>query len=254
VERHLNRFYVDKLPQKPQPDNERLSLDPSESHHAINVLRLKAGQEVELFDGRGKTATARITEMNRSSVAVEVEEVEFLPPREWATVNLAFAVPKGKRLDWLLEKATELGAASLQPVIFERSVVEFDSFTEPKRQKWLTHCIAAAKQSRLNFLPEIKEPIRISDYASGCASRTGCLAMFGDNSKDSLQIPQVLFPWRPGQPMCILVGPEGGLTKDEFAAVRSAGIAPIRLGETTLRVETAVIALLAGVLAVSSQK
>ena len=109
-----------------------VNLPRGEVHHALHVLRLGVGADVELFDGRGAAANARVTAVGRAGVEMLVTATLPVagPPRR--RVHLAFAVPKGKRLDWLLEKATELGAASLEPVVFERSVAGGD-LTPTKR-------------------------------------------------------------------------------------------------------------------------
>ena len=108
----MHRFFAEDL--SPGP----LALAAGEAHHALHVLRLRAGTEVELFDGRGGTAAGTIAAVRRGEVTVEVAAIRPAVEREGPAIHLASAVPKGKRLDWLLEKATELGAASLRPVAF----------------------------------------------------------------------------------------------------------------------------------------
>ena len=121
-----------------------VALPAGEAHHALHVLRLSCGDRVELFGGDGSKASGVIAAATKRQVTVTVEQ--FTPPagRVGPTVHLAFAVPKGNRLDWLLEKATELGAASLQPVIFNRSVAGGEELGENKFQRWMGHCISAA--------------------------------------------------------------------------------------------------------------
>jgi len=220
----------------------RLALSAGEGHHALHVLRLRVGAAVELFDGRGQTAAGRIAAIRRGEVAVEVQQVRPEPERGGPEVALAFAVPKGKRLDWLLEKATELGAASLRPVVFERSVAGGE-LTAAKRSRWLGHCISAAKQCRLDWLPELLDPLPLADYL---ATPLPPLRLLGDAATDARAMAEL--PARSptaDRRSSILVGPEGGLTDAERAACVSAGFVPVRLGRTVLRTETAAIALLA---------
>ena len=225
-----------------------LLLPRGEAHHAAHVLRLACGDAVVVFDGRGASAEARIARAGRREVAVVIEAVRLTsaPPRP--AVRLAFAVPKGRRLDWLLEKATELGAARLAPVRFERSVAGGEALGPAARARWEARCIAAAKQAGVDWLPEI-EPVR--PLASALPG--GEPAVFGDTAPDAAPLADALAALaREVYPtfIHIYVGPEGGLTEAERDALRTAGAAPVRLGRTVLRAETAAVALLAATMAI----
>ena len=251
----MNRFFAENLEAGQQ------ALQPGEAHHATHVLRLAAGAQVELFDGRGRTAVGRIIEAKRGKVVVRIERANPPADRPRPVIHLAFAVPKGKRLDWLLEKATELAAASLQPVRFERSVAGGEP-SGPKRQRWLGCCIAAAKQCGLNFLPELGQMLNLDQFLQEQAAgnveppkgRRRIVRLLGDLGRDAVCITEALKPAdggrqseipNPKSEIVLLVGPEGGLTAAERAACIKAGFRPVRLGRTTLRIETAAIALLA---------
>jgi len=233
-----------------QADPARLTvpLPPSEGHHAVNVLRLKEGAAVELFDGRGGRARGRIEDIRRGHVVVLIEHPGPRRERPQPIVHVAFAVPKGNRLDWLLEKTTELGAASLRPTIFDRSIAGAEELSIAKRERWFGHCVAAAKQSRLDFLPEVAEPAPLPDRLS---ARGEALGLLGDLEPDALPLPTALGPRRTGQEVLVLVGPEGGLAPEERESTLAAGFLPVRLGHTTLRIETAAVAILAAVSALS---
>lgn len=241
-----HRFFVVDL------SPEAVRLPPDEAHHALNVLRLGKGAEVDLFDGRGAAARGRIVEARRGRVGVRVESRGEPVPRSQPVVHLAFATPKGRRLDWLLEKAAELGAASLRPVVFARSVAGSNTgrLGPAKRQRWLAHCIAAAKQSRLAWLPEIRDPLTLGDFLGEVLTEpAGYFGLVGVVNGGARPLADVLSRAPAGRDVCLLVGPEGGLTRGELAEVVEAGFVPARLGRTTLRVETAAIALLAAVTA-----
>jgi 16S rRNA (uracil1498-N3)-methyltransferase len=167
--------------------------------------------------------------------------------RHGRRVELAFAVPKGKRLDWLLEKATELACTVLQPVRFERSVAGESGFTEHKRERWLDRCIAACKQSGAVWLPELREPLTLREYLAGCDADVHWLGQPGQNATP-LGLAAREAPVEASAAM--LVGPEGGLTDGESDAAAAAGFVRVRVGHTTLRVETACVAMLASVRAV----
>jgi 16S rRNA (uracil1498-N3)-methyltransferase len=225
---------------------QRLVFPPAEAHHAAHVLRLRPGDAVDLFDGAGGTAGARLVEVRRGAVTALVEEVRAPLARPAPILHLAFAVPKGSRLDWLLEKATELGAASLVPIRFERSVAGGDALSAAQRRRWTCRCIAAAKQAGLDFLPAIGRPMTLEAYTAG--PQTG-LGLFGDLSDDARPLRAAVADRAAGPPIYnVVVGPEGGLTPAEGQALRRAGFRPVRLGHTVLRIETAAVALLAGLL------
>ena len=230
------RFYV------PDLTGERIDLPPDEAHHALHVLRLHPGAAVELFDGRGGSADGTVAEADRRRISVDVEHLHPVQPRSAPQVHLAFAVPKGKRLDWLLEKTTELAAASVQAVTFERSVAGKAELTPAKRHRWEGHCIAAAKQCGLQFLPDIRPPVEVGEFL---AAPGEALRLLGATGPDAAPAREALAGYVPPQPVVLLVGPEGGLTDAEHAAACEAGFQAVRLGGTTLRTETAAIALLA---------
>ena len=226
-----------------------VELSTAESHHAMHVLRLGAGAEVELFGGRGRRAAGRIAMAKHGKVSVEVVGPVIESPRPAPTIHLATAIPKGKRLDWLLEKVTELGAASLTAVRFERSVSGGEPLGESARERWRTHCIAAAKQCGLDFLPEIHEPLALQAYLASPAAGPA-VRLVGDLVEGAASLPHSLSEWKPEtQPVTVLVGPEGGFTRMERESILASGFVPVRLGSTTLRIETATLAMLAGVLA-----
>ena len=219
-----------------------LALPPTEAHHAAHVLRLKVGDAVELFDGRGGVAAGRIVGSSRHEVVVGIEEPLAPATAPRPRIHLAFAVPKGRRLDWLLEKATELGVESLAPVRFARSVAGAEALSPAKRQRWLGHCIAAAKQARTAFLPVVEDARPLDAFLAGVGP-----GLYGDLADAATAVRDVLDRHAGAEALHVVVGPEGGLTEAERLAMQAAGLEPARLGQTTLRVETAAIALVAAV-------
>jgi len=256
------RFYCDS----PLTAGLCVELSLAESHHAMHVLRLRVGEGVVLCNGRGEAAAGRIVQAKHGRVRCEVGAVEAAEVRRRPGVHVGFAVPKGKRLDWLLEKATELGASSLWPVAFERSVAGGDELAEGKRERWLGHCVAAAKQSGLNFLPELRELLPLPELLSATAEAVaagGLRRFVGDVTADAVPLATALGDAErpvgaclsgaclPGADILILIGPEGGLTDGERRLLAAAHVTPVRLGHTVLRIETAVVALLAAVMALT---
>jgi len=247
MERH-NRFFVEDLAAEVVP------LSVGEAHHAMHVLRLGAGDAAELFDGRGGLADGTIVEARQGKVSVRVLGRRQVATRPQPVIHLALAVPKGKRMDWLLEKATELAVGSLAPVSFDRSVVEPGELAGAKRERWLGHCAAAAKQCGLAWLPEIHESQPLKDFLARFA-QAGQVGLAGSADAGAVSVRTALAsaPSDPTGGICLLVGPEGGLTDAEYAAARDAGFVPARLGSTILRTETACIALIAAVTAITER-
>ena len=232
--RPTRRFFAESLA------GDAVELPPAEAHHALHVLRLTEGEQVEVFDGRGAVAAGMLVPAGRKGARVEIRR--RMPPATppAPAVKLAFAAPKGRRLDWLLEKCTELAASALAPVVFERSVARTE-WSERTRQRWRAACIAAAKQSGAAFLPAVTPPMPLAAYLRD--TREG-LRVFGDPD-GAASLPEVLGTADRRERLVILIGPEGGLTPAERRATEDAAFRPVRLGGQTLRVETAAVAFLA---------
>lgn len=241
--RNAHRFFVENL------DGEQITIAGAEAHHAAGALRLKPGEIVELFDGQGGIVNGAIVSISNKQMAVRCVQ-RRTEVRPQPIIHLSFAVPKGKRLDWLLEKATELGAASIQPVIFERSVAGKNDLSEGAKKRWMSHLIAAAKQSELNFLPQLRPPLPLERFLAGWPN---FLCIAGDAGPGAISMAEAIRRRTAGQEIVLLVGPEGGFTDSERTAILSAGFLPVRIGSTVLRIETAAIALLATTVAMCQE-
>lgn len=222
------RFYA------PQLAEGRMELEPQEAEHASGAKRLRAGDEVEVFDGCGQVGSGVLLEAGRS-LAVEVQRLWREEPAE-VRCSVAVAVPKGKRLQVMVEKLTELGVARIQPVRFARSVAEGGDPVS----KWGRWTVEAAKQCRRAWLPEIAAPVSFADFIAATDPHRTVLA-----DADGETPPVLLHALRGNPEVVCLVGPEGGLTPEEFAACDAAGVRRLRLGEHILRIETAALAFCA---------
>lgn len=226
-----DRFYAPVSFDKPT-----IVLTGSEAHHLINVLRLKPGQQVVLFDGAGTEATAEIVSTAKRSVELRILEKRSSPSESQRTVILGTAVPKGDRFRWLVEKATELGVTRLVPLITERSVVEPGSGKLEKMQQTV---IAACKQCGRNRLMEIDEPTDWESFIDR-ESQSGLLFV----AHPSGEKPETVTSSDIGkQPIVFAIGPEGGLTESEISTAVNAGAKLISLSPNILRIETAAVAL-----------
>lgn len=218
-----------------------LALPPTAARH-VQVLRLQPGDAITLFDGRGGEHAATVTRMGRSDVEVEVGAHDPVEREAARAVHLIVGMPANERMDWLVEKATELGAASIQSVAAARSVLKLSGERAAKRQAhWQAIAVAACEQCGRNRVPTVHPPLPL---AEGLRSVTQA-----DGTRLVLSLRPGSRPLRDAAggdgPVWVLHGPEGGLTVQEEDAAFAAGFAPASLGARVLRAETASVAALA---------
>lgn len=223
---------------------ERLSLERTDARHFINVLRLRTGDVVELFDGNGGTASFRILSVASGSAELErVGDIRRMPPFRCRIV-LGACISKGKRMDWTIEKAVELGVSEIVPILSDHSVVRIDAGfdAEEKRLRWERIAIDAARQCGAAFIPRISPPLSFS----------AALRHFLNNDKiyvgaltpDAIPLRDVLAKDRSNvapDSIAWLIGPEGDFSQNEYNALRQNGATMVSLGQLVLRTETAAI-------------
>ena len=248
------------------------ALTGSEAHHARGVLRLRLGDRVVLFDGRGREATAEITALESAAVRLHILQEAVTQPLG-ARISLAQAIPKGKNMDLIVQKSVEIGATEIFPLLSARTVVHLDPKSAAQKQaKWQTVALEAAKQCGQNWLPRIHSPRSPDDFfreiesgISPVGGEAGAssvdhrslrldrsplqfdLRLIGSLQPGAQHLKKILADYtdahggaRPGS-VLMLVGPEGDFTPAEMALARSHGCAPLSLGPIILRVETAAI-------------
>ena len=155
-----HRFYIPPSAWK----RDHFTLDAAESHHALDVLRLETGQRVTIFNGEGAEAIAEIVKAGRDAVELHTIQTSATPPLACA-ITLAQAVPKGKNMELIIEKATELGAAAIAPLLSERTVVQCDEQGAARKQeKWRRVAIEASKQCGQNWLPSVLAPVSVKHF------------------------------------------------------------------------------------------
>ncbi len=219
-----------------------LPLPAAEAHHLRNVLRLKAGEEVELFDGRGWSAPARLREAGRSALHVEVLAAPRRAPDRRPRLWLAVAAPKQDRLRWLVEKGVELGVDRFTPLLTQRTVVHPG---EGKLDKLRDVAVQACKQSGRSDLPALDPPCALTAWLADWSSmQTRAAAVLWLADREGLPILHELesISRATTELVAVLIGPEGGWTEEERTAAGHAGARCVRLGEQTLRIETAALA------------
>jgi len=216
---------------------DRADLTAAARHYLRDVLRLAPGDEVELFDGRGTAWTARI--------GPGFEALALSGRRETASggpaIHLLFALAKGEKVDWVVQKATELGAARLVPFAAERSVVRLEPDKGAERaERWRRIAGEAARQCGRADVPEVATPVSLGAALAAVPPGFRLLVLHGEGGAP---LPALSLEGAPG--VAAVVGPEGGLTAAELEACLAAGAARAALGPRTLRAETAAIAVVA---------
>jgi len=233
----MPRFYIP--PHAWNPD--RLAFDDAETHHALGVLRMKAGERATVFNGQGAEATVELASVDKGAVVLKRISLGKSAPLACEIV-LGQAIPKGKNMDFIVEKAVELGAAAIVPLMSERTIVRADAAEAVgKREKWQRVAIEAAKQCGQNWLPRVLTPQTPKEFF-GSGERYD-LMLIASLQPDARPIKETLADLGEMKPrrVLILVGPEGDFTPAEVGLAKSHGCRPVTLGPIILRTETAAI-------------
>ena len=234
----MHRFYIPPE----QCQGAVLWLTGREAHHALHVLRVRTGESVLVLDGEGHVLHCDVSDSSRDRMRLEVVKRRFVAPLPYQ-VTLGQAIPKGKLFDAIVQKATELGAFRIIPLVTERVVGKIESQVESaKAQKWRLVAIEAIKQCGSPWLPHIEPPEPIEKFI---AKQSGVdLALVGSLSSDSRH-PREYFSsferqhGRNPNSVSIAIGPEGDFTPEELTILQTGGAQPITLGPLVLRTETA---------------
>jgi 16S rRNA (uracil1498-N3)-methyltransferase len=236
----MHRFYL--LPDDARADS--LALTGREAHHALNVLRVRRGEQVVVLDGAGVELLCEVQSCTRDRVQLEVTRRNVAAPPP-CPITLLQAVPKGKIFETLIQKATELGVARIVPLLSERVTLRLDDENAAhKSEKWQSVAIEAVKQCGLAWLPKVETPVSPADFLARHEKfDLSLIASLQPGSRHAREYFRA-FQERHGRlpsSVCVWVGPEGDFTPAEVAAAESAGAQPITLGRLVLRSETAAI-------------
>ncbi len=227
-----------------------LMLPSGASTHIAKVLRLRVGAALSLFDGRGGEFEAQILALERDGVRVRIGAHRAIEREAPVKVTLLQCLARGERMDWIVQKATELGVAAIVPVISEHSIVRLDEAGAQRRQQhWQAVAVSACEQCGRNRIPELNPPVA---FERACAETRGptapgagarlLLAPAGAQTLASaakaLSAPGAIAS------LSLLIGPEGGLSAQELALAQLHGFIACRLGPRILRAETAPLAAL----------
>ncbi|WP_435627692.1 16S rRNA (uracil(1498)-N(3))-methyltransferase [Candidatus Ferrigenium straubiae] len=233
----MPRFYCPP----PLPSGGSFDLPPEAAHHAARVLRLREGDRVEMFDGIGNACHGVVAAIEGRRVAVDHISATDADRESPLRVMLAQAMTSSEKMDWVIQKVTELGVAEIQPLATERSVARLSAERAAKRlEHWQQVAISACEQCGRNLLPEIHAPLDIMVWLQQMKEAPGTKLILLPQGATSLHNQP-----RPQGGVTLLIGAEGGFAEAESEAALRCGFTPIRLGVRVLRTETAAIAGLA---------
>jgi 16S rRNA (uracil1498-N3)-methyltransferase len=237
----IHRFYL--APTRWMEDQPML--DTADAHHCADVLRLGVGDKVVIFDGEGHEATAKLAEVSRKRTRLEIgPRTTTAKPR--CAIMLAQAVPKARNMDLIIQKAVELGASAVIPILSERTVVRLEDAGDAsrKQERWQSIAVEACKQCGQNWTPKIGLPQTTKEFLTSLPNAD--LVLIASLQPDALPVKQVIsdFVASKGEApknVIVMVGPEGDFTPAETLAAKSAGAVAISLGPIILRTETAAL-------------
>jgi 16S rRNA (uracil1498-N3)-methyltransferase len=236
----MHRFYLPP----PQCQGPTLTLTGTEAHHAADVLRIKPGETVIVLDGAGRELSCNVRAIERKTVTLAVEQIQTSPPPA-SLVTLVQAIPKGKLLETIIQKATELGAARIVPLLSERVTTRLDDDdARHKGGKWQNVAIEAIKQCGLRWLPRVEAPLTLPALLARREkfdlSLVGSLQNDARHPRQYFQSFQRTAKKLPAT-ICLWIGPEGDFSAHELEAIQKSGALPINLGPLVLRSDTAAL-------------
>ncbi|WP_404438615.1 16S rRNA (uracil(1498)-N(3))-methyltransferase [Stutzerimonas chloritidismutans] len=210
-------------------------LPEASAHYISRVLRLAAGASVQLFDGSGREYRGELVEVGKKQVTVELNEALPGLPEPGLRIHLGQGLSRGERMDWAIQKATELGAVEITPIITERCEVRLkDERADKRLAHWRQIAVSACEQCGRSVIPTIHPPSPLQEW----------LAVEAELKLVLHPVAEPLSAHRRPATLAFLIGPEGGLNNAEVEQARGAGFQPARLGPRVLRTETAPVVAL----------
>lgn len=236
----MYRFFVNRDFQ------DTVYIDGQDAHHIIHVLRLKQGEKIQIVSLDQITAVMKITGFRDNKVLLQI--VETMEPNHEPSVKVSLlqGLPKQDKLEWVIQKAVELGIHSVCPVMMEHSVVRLDADKAVKKQvRWEKIAEAAAKQSKRDSIPQVNLPQPFREAVEACAAELKIVAY---EVEDTRGIREVLHAHPEIHSAAFLIGPEGGISKEEFTFLQEQGWHSVSLGPRIMRTETAALAALTAIM------
>jgi 16S rRNA (uracil1498-N3)-methyltransferase len=215
---------------------EERRLTESAHHHLVRVLRAKVGSNVTLFNGEGGEYSASLIHLDKKTAKVKIDSFS---PRETESpleLWLAQGISRGEKMDYVIQKATELGVKTIIPLFTERCNVQLEGERKQKRwAHWQSIAISACEQCGRNRIPDVKEPISLGSWLKESSVENG----FVLSPHEGKRLQNISI--HPNTPVILLIGPEGGLSEEEMQMINQANFTPLHLGPRILRTETAAV-------------
>jgi 16S rRNA (uracil1498-N3)-methyltransferase len=227
----MARFFL-----SPDAWGEHAALTGDEAKHAAQVMRVRRGERITVFDGAGRSAPAEVMDVAKSEVRLQLGEVVAKPPLVPA-IHLVQAVPKGKTMDLIVQKAVELGVTSIQPIISRRTVVQVDDEDAGRKAaKWQRVALEACKQCGQDLMPVVHPPLSFDEWLRQGSEGLKVVASLYPGARP---LKEIFRSAENPENIALLVGPEGDFTAEELKSVTMSGFHPASLGNIILRAETA---------------
>ena len=236
----MRRFFVDNI----LPGAGFVSITGKEARHIRNVLRMKKGEMLILMDREGESYKATIEAVNYKEVKTRITQTMPPLPPSPVKISLAQALIKSHPMEYLIQKATELGIHAIHPFYSERTIIQLKSVhLKNKMDRWTEIMKSACKQCSRVSLPELNTPLLFEELINNAAhTKTSKIMLWEDEDKGDLK--ELLKSWGSAPHIFVIVGPEGGFTINEINLARDAGFRTVSLGNRILRAETAAVSLL----------
>lgn len=241
----VQRYFV-----KQRANDDRFLIDEEDRHHIVKVMRMQIDDQIICVDPEGKQAVCRLAEITDERVVADVVQWKEESPELPITITIASGLPKGDKLEWIIQKGTELGAHQFLPFSAARSVVKWDEKKAAKKiDRWQKIAKEAAEQSHRAVMPEIISPMTFKALLGKSKEYQYKLAAFEEESRkgEASVFASTLKQMKQGESLLIVFGPEGGLADEEVGLLKEHGFTLCGLGPRILRTETAPLYTLAAI-------
>ncbi|MCM3725181.1 16S rRNA (uracil(1498)-N(3))-methyltransferase [Neobacillus cucumis] len=241
----MQRYFVQQ-----KANNDHFIIDEEDRHHIVKVMRMEINDRIICVDPEGKQAVCSLSEITNSSVVADVVQWIDESPELPISITIASGLPKGDKLEWIIQKGTELGAQQFLPFSAARSVVKWDEKKAAKKiDRWQKIAKEAAEQSHRTILPSIINPMSFKDLLKKSNDFDYKLAAYEEESRqgETSVLSSTLKKMKNGESLLIVFGPEGGLAEEEVQHLKDCGFGLCGLGPRILRTETAPLYSLAAI-------
>ena len=233
----MHRFFVPHH----QISGSEVTIEGADADQIKNVLRLKPGEEIEVLDGAGKVYAANIKEVRKDRITCSIASSMSVKNEPKVKIAIIQSIPRESKMDFIIQKCTELGVDKIIPCVSERTIIKLDDDRKDKRLvRWQRIAKEAAEQSSRGMIPTIEEVKRFKDALK--ESENYDLSIIPWELEEEVSIKDLLKKNKNAKSILIAIGPEGGFSKEEVELAKKSGFKPASLGKRILRTETAPVA------------